>query len=992
MFSKKLLILPILAAGWLLLPVLHAEMPQEIKKVHSAMPNDMMKTEIYKLSNGLTVYLSVNKLTPRIFSYIAVPTGAVDDPSDKTGLAHYLEHLLFKGSQKIGTTDYEKEKALLNQIEELYLKHEKLTDEVEREKVYQEIDRLSGTAAQYGVQNEFVTALSAMGGTDINAFTSYDVTAYVSSIPSNQLSKWLKLEYDRFLNPVFRGFHTELETVYEEANMSQDNAGRRFWYFLYENLFPGHPRSRPVLGIQEHLKNPSPRAVMNFYRQWYVPNNMVICLAGDFDPQAALKEIEDTFGHLKPAPLQKTNYPCPPPIKGEIIKEMSVPDYEMSLVTWRIDSTDQQTEDMLDMIGSVMSNGAAGILDQNVNIPQKATASFCSGGVEKGLFGTFMIGGIPKAGDTPENLKTLLDGEIEKLKKGDFPDWLPQAIVRNRKLSLIRAVESNENRASTMLSAFTDSKAWADVVNTNDRLSKITKKDIQDFAKRYFGNDRLVLYRRSGAMTPGDKLPKPPVTPLEINRNAHSAFFEELNAMKVKDIEPQFPDLKKEVITETVTVSGMIPFEDSTLHVKRSVPVISTINTRDEFFTVQFVYNVGASHDKLLQLLGGYSAIAGTESKSMEEIKVDLFRLAGSVSLSADDDETVLSISGLKDDFKELVVLAQTFIDQPKVNDSALQLMNERILMSRKVSKEKPADVLWEGLFNYIRFGANNPNLYTFDTAELNAVKAADIVDRIKGLKYYPCRVRYFGPDRDKIATEINALAQSKNFTALPETRASIPHQYIEQPTDTQQVFFVHVPNLRQVQMIFYRKSGTYNMEDVGIRSLFNDYFGGGMSSVTFQRLREANSLCYSCSSRYKTPDDPRYNAYYYTYLTTQANKADSAIEAVNALGFPVSAQAIASSQNQLLKNVATERWYGWGLINLYESYRKKGLPDNYREYTYQRIQDVSAADLVTFYKTQIEPVKPTLLVIGDETTVDMKIFEKFGPVIKLSVDDIFPK
>ena len=189
--------------------------------------DDPLQARIYRLDNGLTVAFSVNRETPNIRGCIAFRVGSGDDPADKTGLAHYLEHLLFKGSEKLGTTDYRAERPLLEQIEKLYDRREASRDPDERQELYREIDRLSAQAGQYTVQNEFVQAINEMGGSGLNAYTSLDRTVYFNSLPANQLEKFIRLQFDRFRSPVFRGFHTELETVFEEFNLYQDRPGAR---------------------------------------------------------------------------------------------------------------------------------------------------------------------------------------------------------------------------------------------------------------------------------------------------------------------------------------------------------------------------------------------------------------------------------------------------------------------------------------------------------------------------------------------------------------------------------------------------------------------------------------------------------------------------------------------------------------------------------------------------------------------------------------------
>ena len=194
---------------------------------YESVANDPMKSRIYTLDNGLKVYLSVNKDQPRIQTYIAVRVGGKNDPSTNTGLAHYLEHLMFKGTTQFGTSDYEKERPLLDEIEQLYEVYRTKTDPGERKAIYHQIDSLSYEASKYAIANEYDKLMAGIGSEGTNAYTSYDVTCYTEDIPSNEVENWAKIQSNRFKDMVIRGFHTELEAVYEEKNISLTDDSRK---------------------------------------------------------------------------------------------------------------------------------------------------------------------------------------------------------------------------------------------------------------------------------------------------------------------------------------------------------------------------------------------------------------------------------------------------------------------------------------------------------------------------------------------------------------------------------------------------------------------------------------------------------------------------------------------------------------------------------------------------------------------------------------------
>ena len=218
--------------------------------------SEKLKIEVYELSNGLTIMLNEDKNASSIFGAVVVKGGGKQDPSDATGIAHYLEHMLFKGTDQLGTIDYESEKILLDSIEIFYDKLGITVEEGERSKIQKKINKLNVKASEYAIPNEFTKLMEGFGATGVNAFTSNDVIAYVSQFPSHQISKWLDINSHRFENPVYRLFQSELETVYEEKNRAMDNAFRVLFDKFFENFFKNHPYGQQnIIGTKEHLKN-----------------------------------------------------------------------------------------------------------------------------------------------------------------------------------------------------------------------------------------------------------------------------------------------------------------------------------------------------------------------------------------------------------------------------------------------------------------------------------------------------------------------------------------------------------------------------------------------------------------------------------------------------------------------------------------------------------------------------------------------------------------
>ncbi|MGE4565017.1 MAG: M16 family metallopeptidase, partial [Victivallaceae bacterium] len=930
----------------------------------AAVRSDPYEVRISRLSNGVNVYLSPNREKPQVVTMIGFPSGGQNDPNDKTGLAHYLEHLLFKGTSKLGTTDYQSEKVLLDKIEKLYQEHEKTADPAKRREIYREIDQLSTAAAQYAAPNEFVRAIQSMGGSGTNAYTGLDRTVYLDTVPSNQLHKWMKLETERFRDPVFRGFHTELETVFEEYNMMQDRTSSKFWELVLSTVYAGHPAARPLIGTPEHLKNPSPERVMKFYRERYTPSDMYVILAGDFDPDRTLAQLEATLGTLPAAPKPAKLDAIPAPVKGESVREIVQPDFAMALLVWRIDRPTRRDFDLAELIAKILSNGSAGLFDQNLQIPQKVPAAFTSVGDIQGGILTIMAGALAPAGTQPEAVRELLDGEIAKLKKGDFPDWLPGAIIDHQRLAELRSLPDNYARANRMLEAALTGRAWSDELDKLKRMERLTKQEIVDFARQNLGGDRFVFYRRTGPREPGVKLDKPAITPLAIRRDASSDFYRELTAIPAPELDLEFPDLKRDVRREQLT------YRDQ----GRELPLTAVANKRNELFNLTLVFDAGTDHDRLLGAAAPYAMLAGTRSMTAPEFNLALYRLSGNISLTSGRDEVYLNISGLTKNMAPLLNLAHQLLTETRDNPDALKKMVETLKLARKMERERPQSILFSGLANYARYGVDSPLMAEPSNAELDALKPEQLIATLAKLPSYPCRIRYYGPlqpaelDR-RLAAELKLPALEK----APET----PHKFTTVKRDKREVYLVNVPKLQQVQLLFFEAKELFNPDNAALRQLFNEYFGGGMSSVIFQEIREAKSLAYSSYGSYTTPRLPDEPHTFQIFLSTQPDKVGDAIAAVEALGFPISPVSFEKSRETILQRFRAERWRDQALIGVAEEFRRKGLPDDFYARNWTKLNAAKLEDLKQFYNDKVKTVPNLLLVVGDATRIDRKALEK---------------
>ncbi|MBL7882714.1 MAG: insulinase family protein, partial [Bacteroidia bacterium] len=546
---------------------------QEKTYKYESVANDPLNARIYTLANGLKVYMTVYKNAPRIQTYIAVRAGSKNDPKDATGLAHYLEHMLFKGTDKFGSKDFAKEKVELDKIEALYEVYRKTKDEAKRKKIYHEIDSISGYASKFAIANEYDKMLSSIGAKGTNAYTWLEQTVYVNDIPSNQLEKWLTIEVERFRNPQLRLFHTELEAVYEEKNRGLDNDGDKAWEALFLGLFPNNTYgSQTTIGTIDHLKNPSLTEIKKYFNSYYVPNNMAICLSGDFDPDITIKLIDEKFSSWKNKPVPAYTPYAEKAIIAPVVKEVVGPDAESVMIGYRFGGVASKDADMIQLVNKILSNGKAGLIDLNLNQQQQVLEASAFD-MEFKDYSAHILNGTAKEGQQLEEVKDLLLKQIEKIKNGDFPDWLLSAIITDMKLQQTKMYEYNGARADAFVNSFITNTKWSDYVNTIDRLSKITKQQLIDFVKTNYGNNYVVVYKRTGEDKNVQKVVKPEITPVEVNRNDQSDFVKSIINTPAKEIEPVFIDynnIKK-------------------FNVRNNIPVLYNVNDENKTFDMYYI-------------------------------------------------------------------------------------------------------------------------------------------------------------------------------------------------------------------------------------------------------------------------------------------------------------------------------------------------------------------------------------------------------------------
>ena len=936
---------------------------------------DPLGTRIYTLDNGLKVYLSVNKEQPRIQTIISVRVGGKNDPAETTGLAHYFEHLMFKGTDDFGTSNYEAEKPLLDQIEALFEQYRVTTDDKQRKAIYAEIDRISQEASKYSIPNEYDKLIQSIGGDGCNAWTSYDETSYMSEIPSNQVENWAKIESERFKNAVIRGFHTELETVYEEYNMSLTRDNNKVIEKFLSLMMPNHPYGQhTVLGKQEHLKNPSITNIKNYYNTYYVPNNMAVCLSGDFNPDEVIKIVDAYFGDMTPnsnlpAGVEGTITPVTEPRQAEVWGLES----EMLFAGWLTGAANSEDALMLDIVSSVLSNGNCGLIDINLTQTQKVLYGGASAD-QLSDAGFMMLVGMPKAGQTLEQVEALLLEQVDKLKSGEFDESILNAIIANYKRDLMVSYEDNFNRCYAMALSFINQNDWAEVVSKLDRASDITKDAVIAWANKNLTKQSLVtVYKRQGEDKSQKKIDKPQITPIATNRDNQSEFLKSIAASEVEPIEPCFTDFERDM---------------DILTMNNGVEVLYKQNELNERFELVYLYDFGTDSDPELSVVSSYLSMLGTDNKSLAEIMSEQYSLACDVSFSPSKTNFYVTISGIAENMPAAMALAEEYIANVKGDEAVLAEVKNDILKSRANNKTNQR-ASYNALQRYVLYGSDYVERTTLSNEELMALESEALLDKIRNLKNYQHRVLYYGPESSRNLVKLLESNHAVADELIPVEYKSTPTLPVTEP----KVVFAQYDAKQIYYMQYTCGSDMFDVAlDPSVR-LYNEYFSGGMNAIVFQEMREARGLAYS-SYAYLGQGNTCYEPYYfYAFIATQNDKMQQAIEAFDEIieDMPQSEAAFELTKQGILTNMGTGRTTKMDILWKYVGDKRFGITDfNRTEAVYNSIKTMTLADVVAFQQSHIKGRKYAYCILGDKNDVDMKYLKSLGAVEFVTPRQIF--
>ncbi len=936
--------------------------------------NDPLKVRIYTLANGLKVYLSQNDAQPRIQTQIAVKAGGKNDPATATGLAHYLEHIMFKGTADFGTLNWEKESVLLDSIENMFEHYRSLTDSIERVKYYALIDQVSNQAATFAIANEYDKMVSEIGAQGTNAYTSEDRTVYINDIPSNQLGNWIQIEANRFQKIVPRLFHTELEAVYEEKNRSLDNDYWKTFEAMYAGAFKKHPYgTQTVIGTIDHLKNPSITEIKKYFDANYRPNNVAVCLSGDLDYDKTIAAIDKAFGGWKPNDeLKEWTKVQEDPIAEPVLIDVYGPDSEWINIAFRFDGRNSKEYQMIRMIDMILANSEAGLIDLNLKQQQKVLqpSSYVN---EMNDYSLHTLTGKPREGQTLEQVKGLLLEQVELLKNGEFEEWLIDAVINDFKINSLRQSEQNWSRSNDLVMAFTNNIPWEVYINENEALKNITKEDIVKFANDHYGNNYVVVNKRNGKDPNAQKVNKPQITKVPLNKEDVSPFHKAIQENAVAKLQPVFLDYEKDI---------------QRFKLDKGVEVRFTNNKDNDLFTLYYLSDVGSNNDPKISVAIKYLEFLGTEEMPAEDFKKEFYKIGCDFGVFAAEDQTYIYVSGLSENMDKGVKLIEQLLANPKADDEALQLMIDGMFQEREDAKKDKWAIMFDGLNNFGLYGENSPFTNVLTNKELRELKSSTLIDIIKGFTQMEHRVLYYGPmDQPRLSASLNANH------ILPDKLNPIPAPVDFEMVDVKDpVVYWTDYDMVQAEIMFLGKGIAFDKDVLPKAQVFNEYFGGNMSSPVFQELREAQGLAYAAYAFYGTASKKSGNDEFFAYIGTQADKQGESMSAMLGLmkNFPRSENGFEVAKSSIMNRIESQRITKTGILFNYENAMRRGLEYDIRKDIYAQAQTMTLDDVEKFHNENIINRNFNVVILGSRDKLNFKDMQKYGKVRELTLDEIF--
>jgi predicted Zn-dependent peptidase len=925
----------------------------------------------------MAVWLNEDHSQPKIFGAIVVKAGAKNSPN--TGIAHYFEHMMFKGTDKIGTIDYAREKRLLDIIADLYDKLAQTADKKERTRLQEQINDYSVLAADFVIPNEFNRLISRYGGSGLDAGTSLDYTVYVNVFSPQYIAQWAEINSERLLNPVFRMFQSELETVYEEKNMYRDVLGREAMERFIGRFFQSHPYEYPIIGSTENLKNPRLSEMMKFFKTYYVASNMGVILSGDFETEEILPVLESTFSRIRKGKAPKGKATELPPFEGEekFVVRLPIPLVKIAGFAFRGVPANHPDQAALNIVISLLNNAnGTGYLDKlMVNRKLMAAMTINESFNDAGVLG---IIGIPKLMfQSLSHAKELIWKEVERIKEGDFSDDMFSSLKLEQKRRYASRLEDISSRSEVMVELFSQGKSWEDYLKEVEHVDALTKDDVVHAARKYFTKNYLFATKKTGKY-PTENLSKPNFRPLIPEHvDASSEYAEQLKSLPVKEVKPRFLDLENDV--------RIIPLSAFARLYVAPNPV-------NDIFTLDISFGVGKIERPELTQLASYLPLLGTKQLPFEVFRQRLQSLGSSLYFTVDDNRFVIKVTGFDAHFDETLALVASFMYAVKADNKKIKQLGDEEKVSKKAFF-KSTDNIAGALLEKVRNGEQSYYLNKLSLSEIKKLKGADLLRVFGEIQRVACDFHYCGAlPEGEVVGSIGGHIRLGDIAVASNAPIYRPLMEYGEPT----VFFCDVHDASQSIVYAYVKGGDALGDEASpyVAKLFSGYFGNDMSSLMFQEIREFRSFAYRTKGGYSAlplihRDKPgEFNA----MLSTQADKTIDALTVMDSLirRMPIKPERIPAVKQSLINQSGNEYPTFRKISRRIASLLLAGYTSDPNETLIDRLPRIGMDDVVRFYEENIQGRPVIYMIVGNSRKIDMNRLAGFGKIVKVKKEELY--
>ena len=918
-----------------------------------------LKVETFRLDNGLKVILCEEHSQPKVYGCVVVHAGSKNEKPTATGVAHYFEHIMFKGTDRIGTTDWAKERLYLDSISQAYDRLHATTDAKKRHNIQLEINRLNIAASKYAIPNEVDAILQKMGCTGLNAGTSYDYTVYYNTLPSNQLSNWMDVYVERFRNPVFRLFQSELEAVYEEKNMYDNQMGHDFSRNIFTEAFGDHPYSREVIGLAEHLKNPQPSEMQEFFNTYYVANNMTLLLVGDFNTAEARRLVKEKFSVWRSGQLpQQPSYDLPKFEKQKVLDVRQTP-IKMGIMIFP-GVTEKHPDYMpLDMLGSILGGGS-GLLDKATSDNRIMMAQLMPLSLQDA--GSTVILYVPNIiGQKHAAAEQVIWDCIDSIKQGNFSDELLESIKTSSIVSQQRQVEDLKSISNLLLSLELKGSDYQEWLRDNKRWMYLTRDEVIEVANKYFDRDHCTLVRSKMGFPKHDAAVKPDWDHLEAqNKDAHSPFARMIEMNRPEPIKPQIIDFKKDVSITDVTPNCQL---------------FSAPNPKNDVFNLTIYYHYGHIDDYNLDRAFEYMQLLGADGMSLQQFNMEMDKLGGRVSLSlTGDDRSCLSISGLEQNIDSILSLVSRWIHKPTHDKRQIDKMVDELKAGMKAAKNDASS--WRyALDEYVDYGSQSSYLRQMPYQEWGKLTCEQLHDEMMDIFTRNGFATFTGNTSPE-----DVCAKLRQYDLVREKVGVAPRRaFKRQKQDHNQVYYAHNKKFLQSDIQFIMPSIDFDTADQAASFLFNEYFGGSMNGVVFQEIREFRSLGYSTRGYFSYNLRNLNPSFLYCYLGTQCDKTYDGVEAMRQLmvDFPERPDKLAPAIEQKVAARNSDYYDFRNIPSFVHNNMEIGWTYDHRAEITQQISRLTMDDLRAFHNKYIKGRPLVVEITGNAKKYDPKAVAK---------------